>query len=633
MHNENSGLHEDVDRRVRPVVTGMHTMFTLPTGGILHDLDPREMSFVAHRWRPLHCAAGSTILLQGEVNNRLFILVKGLFDIYIDYPGGERKHVARLLPGECAGEMSLLSGLPASASVSAPVDTELMSLEQQDFVEIMSSCPTFARNLGRILSRRVARTNEGRAQRFGRVMRLRVHPDTPIGLAEAIAESAAKHLQTMLLVLDWRADGRNWRPDRMLGELHSLEASGVLARLSQTHEHGAYASHANDASGETCARAEAWLSDYVREVLVVTDIDLDKGDAVSLLSAPVQRDVVLWPDGLQGVRDAIADVALITPDRRPNTRRSLEEATARTGARVVRILAPGKGDVADHIGWLGRHLAGLKVGLALGAGGSLGFAHIGVIGALRARSIPIDVVTGCSIGAVVASGLSLGQDTDTMATQLAAAMKNAVRLTVPRHAFLSDRGIRQNLKKLLGETQIEDLTIPTAYVAVDLLQRREVVMERGLARKAVRASISIPGIFPPVWEGEHCLVDGGVVDPVPSTVARSLGADIVIAIRLVGMPNSQRVSAVMSETESHRRSPLVFDTIQRTFDVISTEIGSHAGEAGDVNVIVQCEPLGMRDVEKARRLIPVGEAALYHAWSQIESTLPWTRGSHPRTAE
>ncbi len=106
-------------------------------------------------------------------------------------------------------------------------------------------------------------------------------------------------------------------------------------------------------------------------------------------------------------------------------------------------------------------------------------------------------------------------------------------MTLPGRGLLSSTGIRNLLRKTAGEILIQDLPMPLAIVAADVENHREVVIRRGLLWQAVLASISIPGIYAAQRMGEYTLVDGGVVNPVPASVAAQMGADIVLAVRLV----------------------------------------------------------------------------------------------------
>ena len=191
----------------------------------------------------------------------------------------------------------------------------------------------------------------------------------------------------------------------------------------------------------------------------------------------------------------------------------------------------------------------MKVGVALGGGGAKGFAHIGVLKALRKAGIPIDIVAGTSMGALVGAVFAAGN--------LQGLEDKCARLRITDIPLLlsptvSTKGLfsgKQALALLDGFVEcenIEDLPIPFAAVAADLLASEPVIFTRGNLRHAVRASIAIPVLFTPVAHGDRLLVDGGTLEPLPVELARSLGADIVIAVDLFGgFPINARERAEM----------------------------------------------------------------------------------------
>ena len=174
-----------------------------------------------------------------------------------------------------------------------------------------------------------------------------------------------------------------------------------------------------------------------------------------------------------------------------------------------------------------------KIGLALGGGSARGWAHIGVLRALAEADIQINCVAGTSIGALVGAIYSSGR----IALLEEAALKmdwgrivSFLDVVFPRSGLIDGKKIETFFRGHVQKTRFEDLRVPFAAVATDLRSGSAVILKSGDLIEAVRASISIPGIFTPVVLNGRVLVDGGLVDPVPVTVARSLGADRVIAV-------------------------------------------------------------------------------------------------------
>ncbi|HKP67912.1 MAG TPA: patatin-like phospholipase family protein [Pyrinomonadaceae bacterium] len=189
-----------------------------------------------------------------------------------------------------------------------------------------------------------------------------------------------------------------------------------------------------------------------------------------------------------------------------------------------------------------------KVGLALSGGGARGFAHVGVLRALVANDIPIDLIAGCSAGSFVGGAYAAGLTVD----EIIEVGKKISWFAVSGFSY-SPRGVLTNapLTKLISDsfpaTRFEELKIPFAAVACDLETGTEVVLsETGDMVDAIRASCAIPGVFLPVEDSQgRALVDGGVVTPMPTKTVRDMGADIVIAVDLLtsgsinwGRPNT-----------------------------------------------------------------------------------------------
>lgn len=176
------------------------------------------------------------------------------------------------------------------------------------------------------------------------------------------------------------------------------------------------------------------------------------------------------------------------------------------------------------------------IGLVLGSGSSRGWAHIGAIEALQEAGIPIHLVAGCSvgafIGAIYASG-GLERLKKYVMDMDGESMFSLSDLTLIRSGLLDgDRKLKELFCMHSDKKEFAELEIPLKVVAADLYSGDPVVLDKGDLLKALRASMSYPGLFAPVNYKNRWLIDGGVLDPVPVGVARAMGADIVIAVNL-----------------------------------------------------------------------------------------------------
>lgn len=172
-----------------------------------------------------------------------------------------------------------------------------------------------------------------------------------------------------------------------------------------------------------------------------------------------------------------------------------------------------------------------KIGLALGAGAARGIAHLGVLRTLEKYKLPVDFIAGSSMGALVGALYACGIDVNFLikfANELRT--KSWVDLCMPRTGLISGKKVETMLQMLTRNRTFDQLKIPFAAVTTDIERGEAVVIKEGNVAAAVRASISIPVIFKPVRMDGRLLVDGGVVDRVPVSVVREMGADMVIAV-------------------------------------------------------------------------------------------------------
>jgi NTE family protein len=205
----------------------------------------------------------------------------------------------------------------------------------------------------------------------------------------------------------------------------------------------------------------------------------------------------------------------------------------------------------------------------------------------------------------------------------------AFRLAVPGASFLSSAGLRDALRAVDGQARIESLRIPLAIMAADVLTYQEVVFRSGLLWPAVLASMSIPGAYPAQRMGPYTLVDGGILNPVPSNVVAGMGADVVIGVPLVG---GRTLTSVQPEAVVPAgRPPSVLEVITRSIEIMQNKISSAtAAEATVMIAPVIAEAAGpggwgLRNFSQGRRLIEAGAAATEEALPRLAAALPWLR--------
>jgi NTE family protein len=266
-----------------------------------------------------------------------------------------------------------------------------------------------------------------------------------------------------------------------------------------------------------------------------------------------------------------------------------------------------------------------KIGLALSGGAARGLAHLGVIQVLREEKIYVDMIAGTSAGAVMGAVFASGQDIDRMMEQaLDAGWKRLAPLidpSFPKSGFIKGRKITTLLTSFVGgNIRFSDLKIPLACVATDIDTGEEVVINSGPVPEALRASISIPGIFTVVKrEGRH-LVDGGLTTPVPVNVVRQMGADFIIAVN-VNPDISNRMGKTSQKRIQAHKEPNIFQVMIQSIYITTNAVARHSLEAADIIIEPDLTNIGAGDFQKAGEMILQGQQAARAAIPEIKRKL------------
>jgi len=191
-----------------------------------------------------------------------------------------------------------------------------------------------------------------------------------------------------------------------------------------------------------------------------------------------------------------------------------------------------------------------RIGLALSSGGARGSAHVGVLKVLEENGIHPQIIVGSSMGAEVGGLYAAGVTVDHIETLWRSSSFSRVFRTllptIPWSGWSSGAGITSFLGEWIGDSRIEDLPLTFIAVATDLETGAPFLITSGPLVDAIRASISVPGLFTPVWLDQHLLIDGGVSNPMPTDIARERGADLVIAVDVLVKPSEVQLSGIPS---------------------------------------------------------------------------------------
>jgi len=281
-------------------------------------------------------------------------------------------------------------------------------------------------------------------------------------------------------------------------------------------------------------------------------------------------------------------------------------ACTTAGTQTASVTAPATTTPPPPVGKSSRPI---RVGLALGGGAARGFAHIGVIKALEARNVQVDIVAGTSAGSVVAALYASGMNGFAI-NKLALTMDEASisdwAMPFRTRGLLQGVALQNYLNTTLRDRPIEKMVKPLGVVATDLRTGQPILFQRGNTGIAVRASCSLPSIFEPVKIAGHEYVDGGLVSPVPASFARRMGADFVIAVDISARP----------ETASTQNQ---FDVLMQTFTIMGQTIKAYElDKYADIVIRPNLAAMSGSDFGQRNAAILAGEEAVVKIMPELQ---------------
>jgi NTE family protein len=255
-----------------------------------------------------------------------------------------------------------------------------------------------------------------------------------------------------------------------------------------------------------------------------------------------------------------------------------------------------------------------KIGLALGSGVARGLAHIGVLEVLDREEIPVDIIAGTSIGALVgalyAEGKAISEIIEIAEKAGSKRLNLFTDLSLPKTGLIRGRKIEDMLRSFYGNAKIEDLNVPFACVATDIDSGEEVVIDKGSLWRSIRATISLPVILAVAELDGRYLVDGFLVNPVPVDKVREMGADAVIAVNVIPDRN------VKAATE-----PNIFDVIMQTLHIVGYYALRSSAEGADVLIEPDTQRIALTDFHKVEECVQLGRDAAEKALPDIRKLL------------
>lgn len=555
----------------------------------------------------MHLPGGKILFRAGDSGDSMYVVLSGRLRVSIDGNDGGTETIRELSRGDSVGELALLTGEARSATIRAIRDTELAMLSRSAFERAVQSDPTLIRQIALQLASRQRQGSDGITVQSN-LRTIAVLPADESLEANEFAFLLATELSRRRPTL--RLSPESIRTEFGIDFSSVSEDRAVEAKLT-AHLDALEGSHR-----AVVYQADADLTPWTKRSIRQADLILVVGRANGSTPEEGLRRIQEYFD-FCAITARVELVLLHSGSFAVDAATRERYATLRASAHHHVVTA----ETAD-VARLARLISGDAIGLVLSGGGARGFAHIGVIRALSERGISIDMIGGTSMGAVIAAQHALGWDWQTMARvnreewPRCAPQKN---YTLPLVALNSARRMDQMLIRMFGTAEIQNLRTKFFCVSTNLTTAAAKIHQQGALWKAVRASVSIPGIGPPAIENGEILVDGGLVDNLPVETMKRLCQGRAYAVDV-----SEQVEFTSKLSESYTVSgwkllwqqlspfsekpdiPNILNTLYRTTTVGSIRALESAKSQADLCFEPPVSEFGVFEWQSVDKIIEIG---------------------------
>lgn len=660
-------------------------------------LTASELRFVEKKVKLVEYKKNEVVYQQGSEPDAFYVICSGRFRVFIRAPGGTDRTVTYLYRGDYFGEISILTGHPHSVTVDAINDSLVLKLDKDDFNELLKNVPSLAIHLSRSLGMRLR--DESKEQ-VGSAKIVSVY-----NLREGVGQTTfasymvrilRRELKKPILYVDMNRDGKAAEMLGFAGECRVLHLGQVdvgreadIAKYIQESSSGISFISLQNGEGQDgfekrlttllshlISRFQFVLIDLPREINELVFKVLSQSDVIYVLTDGDLEDLDKCRSLISEMRKTFTfeedDIKLILSEAQKYDHPPIREIEKLVEHRVAAVLPQISDFQAEWreaelgldqgsrvmvsayfraVRYLAREVSGRLVGLALGSGAAHGLAHVGVLKVVEEAGIPVDVVAGASMGALVgglwAAGYTAAElERISMSLDKRSSFFNLIGISdfsIAHQGFFKGRMVIRFLRGLLGQKTFQDLVLPMKVVATNLFTAEEVVFEEGDLVEAIRASISIPGIFRPIRVNGKVLIDGGVLDPVPVKVLSRMGVKKIIAVNVLSGPSDifkrrehlQRKNEEMERKAkqggpihrwffelrrrfSSRYAANIFNVIMSTIQFMEYSIASTATAEADVVIRPVIYDASWIEFYSAEKFIHVGEEKAREQLAEIK---------------
>jgi NTE family protein len=542
----------------------------------------REVSEGRAMWFSL--PGGASLYEAGEEADQFYFLRTGRLGAFRQQEGHEIQFLGVIRPGEPAGEMALVAGAPHSATVTALRDSEVLSLGRDDFFDAVAHDPTVMTELARLMILRNRQSSSGVVLGEPSVFGF-------IGLSPGVQVRAqAERIASRIGKLGYRTT--------IVGAEAMRAPTEWFSNVERDHDFVLYVAESDELAWKTLVGRQG---DRLFRIAMASD------------PAPPPLPDALAAEPLQVQQ--LTDLILLHPADAGAPSGSEAWVASLRPARLFHLRDDHGGD-ADR---LARVLTGQSVGLVLSGGGARAYAHVGAVKALRERGVPIDFIGGVSMGAIVGAGVAMGWDDAELESRIRRAFVISSPLddiAFPMIALTHGDKVRERLTEHFGDRQIGDLWLPFFCLSANLTTGAYQLHRTGLVREALRASISLPGVLPPVTIDNNVLVDGAVLKNFPADLMRAIQLGPIVGVD-VGRGRSIEAGDVVRPPSlwrwlisgDWRRGPPIVSVLIRSATVRAGAEMIVAHAATDVLVEPDVDEIEIRDWKAFDRAVEIGYRA------------------------
>lgn len=627
----------------------------------------QQLSQIGKKMTLVSYPKGATLFRANDTGDSLFLILSGTIRILKnDSDNGET--LAYLNRGDALGEMALLTAETRTHTAVVDTTADVMVLHKKDFDHLLEKNAAMSLHLSRILSSRLASVHRSGgvapqpSKIFGLV--LAMPPDDQILFAVNLGLSLVQQTRRKVLLLTV-ANGSGPVISKRVGldapritDAHIrdgvLEDSNKFDKFVMIHPSGLELVELdinvfNERIGETLYPFFSLLKDEYDMCLLCLPPRVSAGAAPMLIECdrlllvagpqtdPAELEELHNVETRLGGKKAERLWMNAQPGSQPtgfpaDIRFDWDPAWGKRYAeRGTAFFGPDAVAGQRCLDRLARNLGHLVIGFAMGSGAAFGYALIGMLKVLEREGINPDVIAGTSMGALIGSFYATGKspsELEHIATSIdRKRLWQMADFIPPRTGIVRGNGVLEFLREHLGDRTFSELLLPFSCVATDILTGKEIVLDRGHVAEAVRASLSLPFFFQPFYHEGRYLVDGGLVNPVPTSIIVQQGANVLISANLTSKAGERRVPRVIGWWRRHLPSmlkgPSIPETMIKTIYIMQYEIAQARSEIAHVVMQIKAHELLWWDLDRAREMIRMGEASAEEQMPKIKQLLPF----------